>query len=159
MKVIKPRFIGNFKLGDNIAYNFKILQILYNAQAQLNNDNDRCLLNKPITIILMSIIEAILHDYFFRINNHSIENSINIPETFLKKIRTKKYDKFDHYIEAIIKYDIKFDTDNQLKNFHAGLKELQKLRNRVHIQNTKKQLEEDDRKAFTKKEECWLKNI
>ena len=84
MKVIKPRFIGNFKLGDNIAYNFKILQILYNAQAQLNNDNDRCLLNKPITIILMSIIEAILHDYFFRINNHSIENSINIPETFLK---------------------------------------------------------------------------
>ncbi len=149
MKKIEVTFIGDYKLGDNIAYNFKILQALYNAQAQLSNDHERCLLNKPITVILISIIEALLHDFFFRIKSHTSENSINLPKSVLDEIRTKKHNKFNHYIDAITKYGTSFDSKAKIKKFHAGLTKLQQLRNRVHIQNTRKQLEKDEVKAFT----------
>ena len=53
-------FIWDFKVGDNILYNFEILQNLYISRQKLQ---DKDIFNKPITITTVSIIEAILLDF------------------------------------------------------------------------------------------------
>jgi hypothetical protein len=63
---IKSKFIGNFKLGDNIVHNLNVLGLLYRVYANEDNDGKR-LLCKPIILLLVSIIEAVLHDLHHRI--------------------------------------------------------------------------------------------
>jgi hypothetical protein len=55
-------FIWNFKHGDNILYNLEILQTLYETGVTAKNKSR---LNKPITITIISIIEAILVDFSY----------------------------------------------------------------------------------------------
>ena len=54
MQKINSDFMLDFKLGDNIAYNLKIAKKLYG----LNEIENSKLLNKPIILINISIIEA-----------------------------------------------------------------------------------------------------
>ena len=72
MFTVSSNFIGNFKLGDNINHNLEILQLLYRQFDQSKFRNKR-LLCKPIIIIVVSIIEAVLHDFHFRIQRHTFE--------------------------------------------------------------------------------------
>ena len=58
-------FIWNFKHRDNIHYNFKILAALYKAMADSKKKN---LFYKPVTIQIVSIIEAIFIDFLIRID-------------------------------------------------------------------------------------------
>lgn len=60
--IIDAGFIGDFKLGDNINYNLKILKFLYDKDKE---ENSR-LLNKPVTIVIISIIEGLLRDFFLK---------------------------------------------------------------------------------------------
>ncbi|PIR74971.1 MAG: hypothetical protein CO030_05340 [Candidatus Magasanikbacteria bacterium CG_4_9_14_0_2_um_filter_42_11] len=48
--LIKSNFIGNFKNGDNIAYNLKVLDVLY-KKYEISNSYDQKLLSKPIIIL------------------------------------------------------------------------------------------------------------
>lgn len=59
MFTVNSGFIGEFKTGDNINYNLDCLKALYAAQNAASPSEAR-LLCKPITIILVSIIEALL---------------------------------------------------------------------------------------------------
>jgi hypothetical protein len=63
---IESKFIGNFKLGDNIVHNLNVLDLLYRVYADEDNEGKR-LLCKPIILLLVSIIEAVLYDLHDRI--------------------------------------------------------------------------------------------
>jgi hypothetical protein len=91
MFVVSSNFIGNFKVGDNINHNLNILSLLYRQFGQAN-DHDKRLLCKPIILIIVSIIEAILHDLHFRIRNNTFEGVRNIAETVADYVRGKHLD-------------------------------------------------------------------
>jgi hypothetical protein len=75
---IESTFIGNFKLGDNIVHNLNVLDLLYRVYAAEDNGGKR-LLCKPIILLLVSIIEAVLYDLHDRIRFFTIEGVKNIP--------------------------------------------------------------------------------
>jgi hypothetical protein len=62
MSSVSSCFILSFKLGDNINHNLSVLALLYYYYNQEDQDG-KCLLCKPIIILLVSIIEAVLHDF------------------------------------------------------------------------------------------------
>ncbi len=139
--IISPNFLDNFKIGDNINYNLKILKLLYE---NYNNHQNGKLLVKPIVIINTSIIEALLFDF--------IENRIRkanrtemLFENILEVLKSKKLDKFEHYISQAKKYDFfsMKDTD-----FYNAMDSLRKKRNRVHIQNSKFDVPSNESEIF-----------
>ena len=83
--IIKSNFIGNFKDGDNIVYNLKVLGVLY-QKYKISNIYDQKLLSKPIIILIVSVIEAIFHDLFFRISSLTSEHITHIPDELYKKV-------------------------------------------------------------------------
>jgi hypothetical protein len=83
-------------------------------------------------------------------------------------IRLKKIDEFDKYIASATKHDLFNLADS---GFYQQLDELRRLRNRIHIQNTRNDFERneydafnDDRKALAEKallkKQCerWLRS-
>lgn len=102
---------------------------------------------KPITLILVSISEALLHDLFYRIVNHTDEGIKNVASTTLTKIRKKKkIDQLGAYIDSSRKYDLLGAIGT---NLYQELDSLRILRNRVHIQNSKYFHPLDECRAFT----------
>jgi hypothetical protein len=59
MVTIESKFIGDFKLGDNICYNLNVAEVLFDKFEDSDAD-DRRLLCKPIIVLLASILEAVL---------------------------------------------------------------------------------------------------
>lgn len=84
-------FVWNFNTGDNIRYNFEVVAALYEAR---DKASDPHLLNKPITIVLVSIIEAVLVDFLARIDQGTNHLPSNISrekiEGFKAEIQKKK---------------------------------------------------------------------
>ena len=142
---VNSGFVGEFKTGDNINYNLNCLKALYAAQNSVSPPEAR-LFCKPITIILVSIIEALLHDLFFRIKKHTSEGVPNIATQVLDDVRSKTLDQLKTYIAAAKKHDLLgvFGPD-----LYEKLDELRQVRNRVHIQNVKKQLDPEEDQVFT----------
>lgn len=143
MQTINSNFILRFKLGDNVVYNLKIAKKLYEC-------NEKCedkLLNKPIILINVSIIEAIMHDFIEKIKILTIEG-VNLPDVTINYIRDlQKTDKFQLLIDQFEKHNFV-----EVKGFNLieNLKKLSTIRNRIHIQNEKQKLERDDIDAFSK---------
>ena len=138
---VPANFIDVFKIGDNINYNLNIQKILYEYY---NKSSERYFLIKPIVIINTSISEAILYDF--------IENRIRrgnkterLFESILGVLKSKKLDKFEHFIAQAKKYDFfeLKDTD-----FYDSMNTLRKIRNRIHIQNSKWDEPKDEDKLF-----------
>jgi hypothetical protein len=144
MVTYESKFIGDFKLGDNIVFNLSILRTLY-AHRAAGTPEQRRHLQKPITLLNISIIEALLYDFHSRIKNHTREG-VPLPQKVLDAIRGKKIDEFEKYIASAKKNDF-FDLRDTV--FYEKLDELRKLRNRVHIQNIKNHFEKDDNQAFS----------
>jgi hypothetical protein len=144
MFTINSSFIGSFKLGDNIHYNIQTLAPLYTAFNQTDANTKR-MLCKPIILVLVSVLEAVMHDFYNRIRFHTVEGIKNLPYEVANAIRAKQIDKFEHYIVSARKYNLFDMTDTR---FYDRLDDLRRLRNRVHIQNIKKDFEPDDYKAF-----------
>jgi len=145
MITISSNFIGNFKLGDNIVHNLNILRELCASQKN-GNANQQRLLRKPIILIIASVAEALLFDLYLRIENYTNEGVPNIPDEVLEEIRTKTIDEFAKYISNARSKSL-LGADLEL---YDDLDELRKLRNRIHIQNTKNHFESDDRAAFNR---------
>ena len=103
------------------------------------------LLCKPITILLISIIEASLHDFHVRCRSFTWEGIANLAEGALSYIRTKKLDKLSLYIQSARRHDLLEDKDG----IYDDLERLSRVRNRIHIQNEKKDLEPDEYNVFT----------
>ena len=101
---------------------------------------------KPIIILLASVCEAILCDLHMRIKEHTSKGVRNITRGVIQYISNKRIEKFDTYIKSTRKHDFFDASDSDLYDVLDGLR---KLRNRVHIQNSKKHFERDERKAFS----------
>lgn len=122
--------------NENIKYNFSILTKLCNL-----NKEDK-LLNKPIIILLVSIVECILYELLKRIMSYDYPQGI-IPgiDNFTSsetQINTAKETDFSRFF-AIISY---FEKDRTLLEMDADYyKKLDELRNNVHIQINKEKEE------------------
>jgi len=127
---IKVTFYNSFKIGDNVNYNLDILNYLYELLEQSSSKKD--LLYKPIIVSNVSIIEAILADFFKRINTNYVEGVPNLGEVF-DSLRGKKISDFRKYLIQAEKEDL-FDQGS-VSNLHEILLYLQAVRNRVHIQD------------------------
>jgi len=141
-EAITDTFMWSFKKGDNIIYNLEVVWELYEAKAR---SADKRKYNKPITVILASIIECILDDFTYRIRGHVNDTVPNMSQTDIDMFRTRKYDKLEHYIAA----SKRFNLFNQPAGFYDAMDELRKARNRIHIQNSKNQLSADECTVFT----------
>ncbi len=145
MFVVNADFIGNFKLGDNINHNLKILRCLYVCQND-PNDHDSWVLRKPVIIIIASIAEAVLHDLHERMRLYTTEGVSGIVTSILHYVRGKKIDKLETYIASAKKHGLLGSATDDIYN---NLEELRKLRNRIHIQNEKNHFEPNESQAFS----------
>ena len=145
MFTVSARFIGDFKLGDNINHNLRILAYLYQRQAD-PTDHDSWLLRKPIIVLIGSICEAMLHDLHLRMKTYTSEGVLGVTSSVLAYVRGKKLDKFDQYISSAKKHTL---LGAPTESIYIELDELRKLRNRVHIQNDKNHFEPNDSQAFS----------
>ena len=138
--------MGSFKPGDNIVHNFSILRILYATQA---SDAESCkLLRKPIIVLIGSIAEAILYDlYMVKIQIFTREGVPTIPDAVLEEIRNKTIDEFAKYISNARSKKLLGDAPK----IYDKLDELRKLRNRIHIQNTKQHFDPDEPKTYNRR--------
>ena len=142
---IDSGFVGDFKTGDNINYNLMCLRALYKAQNSVTpaETSHFC---KPIISTMAFIVEALLHDLFFRIQNHTKEGVQHIAEKVMKKVQSKTLDQLETYIASAKKHNLLSDDGTDL---YDDLDELRKVRNRVHIQNIKKEPPRDEGDIFT----------
>lgn len=169
------KFVWSFKHGDNIMYNFTVLQALYLAQRSATPEG---ILNKPITILLVSIIEAILIDFLSRIdqatnhlpanvNRETLDNlkqeieskkrPVKVEDEFGERIylRRKLY-QFNEIIGLLKKYELFGNTDEPI---YDDLTSFGCLRNRVHIENYHRNFEDKENKVFTKKRLVELERV
>jgi hypothetical protein len=86
---------------------------------------------KPIIILLVSIIEAVLHDFHGRIRKFTYEGVVNLPSEIILYVRSKMMDDLEKYIASARKHDLFGAQDAAFYNL---LDELRRLRNRIHIQ-------------------------
>jgi hypothetical protein len=145
MFTIESKFIGNFKLGDNIAYNFKIITLLYEVY-EVADESEKRLLCKPCIVFLASIAEAVLHDLRMRIKLFTVEGVKNVSSSVIQTVRLKKIDDFKKYIESARARNL-FDQAD--KEFYDRLDDLRRLRNRIHMQNKDGDFEPDEFNAFS----------
>ncbi len=141
---IQPKFFASFKINDNIVYNLRTLEILY-SQFEEGDDDVKKHLRKPITLTLVSILEAILFDLYQRINRYKLEGVPNMTSDLLSAIRGKELDKLEKYIQNAKKHDL-FEVGET--NFYVRLDDLRKARNRIHIQNEKRHEPQDEGLVF-----------
>jgi hypothetical protein len=145
MVAIESKFVGDFKVGDNIVHNLEVLELLYTQYAGASDRNKR-LLCKPITVLLVSILDAVLYDLHYRIRTFTREGVRNVIESSAKYIRgLKKMDQFEKCIKSAEEHGLLEDKGGAL---YKQLDELRRLRNRIHIQNKNKDFEADEYDAF-----------
>ncbi len=146
MVAIQSKFIGDFKLGDNINHNLDILELLYH-QYDAADEQGKRLLCKPIILLLVSIIDAALYDLHTRIREFTNEGVQNVVASSANYIRgLKNMDKFEKCIASARKHALLDPPESVL---YAELDDLRRLRNRIHIQNTKNDFERDEYDAFS----------
>lgn len=86
MPIVKNTFIAKFKIGDNIHYNLDVLKALYSS-IDLVSDEQKGHLEKPITVILVSICEAIIYDFIERSKIFSREGINGLSAEILDRLR------------------------------------------------------------------------
>lgn len=157
---MKANFFCIFKTGDNINLNLETLGYFYELYDNADPYHKQ-LLHKPIIILLISIIEAILHDFYVRIKANIWEKVSNMADDILLEIRDKEIDELSKYIAHAKKHDF---FKSRETNLYAKLDELRKIRNRIHIQNKYVSGPASERAVFTKEvkisaEKCLEKVI
>lgn len=144
---ITDTFMWSFKKGDNIEYNYEIVWSMYEARDHAKNTSSRSMFNKLMILELTSIIECILEDFSKRTQQSTRDPLPNITPSQLLDFKTKKRDKLEHYISMARKHNI-FNSQNN--RIYEDLDLLRKMRNRVHIQNSKNELPINESELFTK---------
>ncbi|MGE0604879.1 MAG: hypothetical protein AB7O46_13945 [Xanthobacteraceae bacterium] len=99
-----------------------------------------------ISVLLISIIEAMLYDFHFRCRKFIWEGVSEIGEDALAYIRSKRIDKFARYIDSARKHNLFHDEHGDI---YEQLDLLKRIRNRIHIQNESSDLEPNEIDAFT----------
>ncbi|MGC2780595.1 MAG: hypothetical protein WA418_33660, partial [Bradyrhizobium sp.] len=97
------------------------------------------------TVFLVSIIDAVLFDLHWKIKTFTKEGVKNILKSSIEYVRTlKNMDTFEKHIVSARKHSL-LGADAPL---YADLDTLRRLRNRIHIQNAKKDFERNEADAF-----------
>ncbi len=143
---VTASFLASFKIGDNIHYNLSVLRILYKAQGALCA-SEAVFLEKPITVLLVSICEAIIYDFIKRSQWFTIEGIHGLSQDHINILRESKAWSMEKKIELIKKINVLQMSDHSAYDY---LDNLSRLRNRIHIQNEKENFEADEILAFTK---------
>lgn len=146
-RVIKCTFIGDFKVGDNIAQNCASL-------CALCENNSHGKFNKLIVVQAGSIIEAALDQIFYRAQNHTREGVPNIPAETLEKIRGKEIERFNNIIQSLRAHEM---LDGIGRTIYKDLDTVRELRNRIHIQfdDKPKDVARDEQIAFNDDRTNW----
>ena len=128
-QAIDMSFIGSFKLGDNIAFNIRILKSLY-----CNLDANLPINIKPIILITISVIEALMFDFVKLVKLHTREFKY-LDEEKRSAIRRLDTDKNRWNFNTTIKKLTHFKILGNQSNYFAKIQFLRNLSNRIHIQN------------------------
>lgn len=142
---VSSAFIGNFKIGDNIHYNLQIMKTLYACYDKLS-PSQRRFLDKPITVTLISICEALIFDLIERSKFFTQEGVIGLSAEAIDRLREAKAWNLDKKLDLLKELDLLKTKESDV---YLQFEKLAKLRNRIHIQNEKNNFEADEAKAFT----------
>lgn len=161
------KFIWNFKVGDNIVFNFIILFTLYKQRESLEEKN-KYILNKPIAVIIVSIIEAIFYDLICRLGEATshfpdsiaqhqrvlIKNKIDKEKQWFdykdNSGKIKKYKRIKNYsLKEIINFLEQYELfGDKGSSIYSHLRNAFCLRNRIHIFNWFGNYERDEFTVF-----------
>jgi hypothetical protein len=133
------RFIGDFKVGDNLVRNA-------NSLCRLDTTNDAGIFNKLIVVQAGSITEAALQQIIYRAQNFNREGVVNIPEEDRLAIAKKEIEKFAVIIDVLKKHKI---LDALGEGVYEELHKLREYRNKVHIQLDVEGASRDENIAFS----------
>jgi hypothetical protein len=122
---ITCKFIGDFKVGDNLVLNA-------DALCKLSNGNEKGAFNKLMVIQAGSIVEAALNEIVYRAKTFTKEGVPNISKEDRDEIATKTVEKFSVIIDVMKKYKILDGLG--AATIYDELHKLRKYRNKVHIQ-------------------------
>ncbi len=155
-------FIWTFKIGDNIRYNIDVIFKLIDDHNKLGE----CKYAKPISILCVSVIEAILVDFLERLDSATrhfpskldakrtdIKNDLDTKKSDFQTIykgqiyQYKRLQNFG-YKELILFYK-KFSILGSSSESYEALQNLGRFRNRVHIRNYFGNFERDEFRTFS----------
>ncbi len=142
---VDSSFIGDFKTGDNIVFNLRVVSELREVQSGLPSEARKIVIRKPMIVAIASIVEAILHDFHMRISFFNREGVNNLGQSVIDYVKGKSIDKFATYIASAKKHKL-FHQDDA---FYEDLNLLRMMRNRIHIHVVKRPLLADEVKVFT----------
>src|SRR5258705_803659 len=146
-ETIVCKFIGEFKVGDNLVRNAESL-------CRLVSFNEKEVFNKLIVIQAGSIVEAALDQIIYRAQRFNKEGVPNISEKERLEIASTTVEKFNNIIQAMKKYKI---LDGLGDTIYDDLHKLRKYRNKVHIQDDVdiKDISRYKDRAFSKEIVSW----
>lgn len=155
-------FIWTFKIGDNILYNLDVIFKLVEDHDKPNGRNYA----KPISILCVSVIEAILVDFLERLDSATrhypsklgkrrkqIKEKLDsekrdFQSTFLGEVYQYKRLRNFGYKELVEFYE-KFDILGSKPDTYETLQKLGYFRNRVHIRNYFGNFERNESRTFS----------
>lgn len=155
-------FVWEFKIGDNILYNLGVISNLVDDYNNLIKDY-----KKPISVLVASIIEAVMVDFIYRLYNstkHFPQNLESIKEDIKLRLSGEtikfKYKSIDgkelfypvlknfNFASVVDVYrEFKLFGDNE--NIYNRLEDLAHFRNRLHILNYYNNFEKDEKDVFS----------
>lgn len=125
------QFFWDFKRMDNVNYNFEIVKVLYKSKRGNCNSS---YFNKPIILILMAMVECMMYDFMVRIRGFRWDSFPNITSAMIHSIRNLgETDMMGKLIERARATDL-FQVLPE-GTLYDDLDYLNKVRNRIHIQN------------------------
>lgn len=157
--------IWNYKVGDNIAFNFKQLFFLYNQRDKEALLHKKMLYNKYIAVTVVSIIEAVLYDFIVRLSEATthfpacissekrsqIKKEIDESKQVFSSRERGEYKRVKNYSNKelrnlLLKYELLGQKTSPIYN---DFEEAVFLRNRIHIFNWFGNFEPDEENVFT----------
>lgn len=139
-------FIGDFQVARNISHSLAVVSTLWSLREEATSPATKRYLQKPMIILNVAIIEALLYDFHKRVKWFTREGVMGMPVNIVTYIRGKQIDKLEALIASCRKHDL---FDELGSSFYEDLDILRRIRNRVHLQNEKHDLEPDDAIAFS----------
>ena len=156
------QFIWEFKIGDNVSYN---LNLVFSLIRDHNSDRG-CNYSKPISILCVSIMEAILVDFLERLDKATYRFPESLGESKEKiklRLSKEKQDFEKVYEDETFKYrrlrnfgykDIvslfeEFSLLGSSTEVYVNLQNMGRFRNRVHIRNYFGNFERNESRTFS----------
>ena len=158
-------FIWTYKIGDNILYNLEVIfQLAGDHNVSIKGQNYA----KPISVLCISVIEAILVDFLERLDkatNH-FPKKLAVKRAEIKKElhnqqqnaqtvyegKVYKYKRLKNFgFKDLVEFCEKFDILGPHSATYNALQDLGRFRNRVHIRNYFGNFEKDESQTFSEK--------